>query len=102
MPCLFVSGEEMVTVGVDLRNKTGLLFLKVMPRNGRIKASVTGTSSTFGCYGCWVMDDDGNSGYVSEDDYNWWTLEWTEEERREKCSRTSEKIINSNKYNYNG
>lgn len=65
----FVSGEEMVTVGVDLRNKTGLRFAEGDAQKWQEQGKRDWDKFTFGCYGCWVMDDDGNLGYVSEDDY---------------------------------
>jgi|SRR5574344_597769 hypothetical protein len=65
----FVSGEEMVTVGVDLRNKTGLRFAEGDAQKWQDQGKRDWDKFTFGCYGCWVMDDDGNLGYVSEDDY---------------------------------
>ena len=66
----FVSGEEMVTVGVDLRNKTGLRFAEGDAQKWQEQGKRDWDKFTFGCYGCWVMDDDGNLGYVSEDDYS--------------------------------
>ena len=66
----FVSGEEMVTVGVDLRNKTGLRFAEGDAQKWQDQGKRDWDKFTFGCYGCWVMDDDGNLGYVSEDDYS--------------------------------
>jgi len=42
---------------------------------------------TFGCYGCWVMDDDGNLDYVSEEDY---TEElWNEQKKSGERNRAT-------------
>jgi len=42
---------------------------------------------TFGCYGCWVMDDDGNLDYVSEEDY---TEElWNEQKKSGERNRAA-------------
>ena len=43
-------------------------YVKVMTGNGKSRPKEW-DKYTFGCYGCWVMDDDGNLDYVSEDDY---------------------------------
>ena len=65
----FVSSDQMVTVGVDLRSKTGLRFAEGDAQKWQEQGKRDWDKFTFGCYGCWVMDDDGNLGYVSEDDY---------------------------------
>ena len=42
---------------------------------------------TFGCYGCWIMDDDGNLDYVSEEDY---TEElWNEQKKSGERNRAA-------------
>ena len=42
---------------------------------------------TFGCYGCWVMDDDGNLDYVPEEEY---TEElWNEQKKNGERNRAS-------------
>ena len=42
---------------------------------------------TFGCYGCWVMDDDGNLDYVPEEEY---TEElWNEQKKSGERNRAA-------------
>ena len=42
---------------------------------------------TFGCYGCWVMDDDGNLDYVPEEEY---TEElWNEQKKAGERNRSA-------------
>ena len=42
---------------------------------------------TFGCYGCWVMGDDGNLDYVPEEEY---TEElWNEQKKNGERNRAS-------------
>lgn len=65
----FVSGEEMVTVGVDLHSKTGLRFTEGDAQKWQEQGKRDWDKFTFGCYGCWVMDDEGNLDYVPEEEY---------------------------------
>ena len=70
-PVTFVREEddEPITVGIDLNNRTGV---RVAPGDAKMwseQRSRDWDKFTFGLYGCWVMDDDGNLDYVKEDDY---------------------------------
>ena len=48
---------------------------------------MNGDKYTFGCYGCWVMDDDGNLDYVPEEEY---TEElWNEQKKSGERNRAA-------------
>ena len=72
-------GED-VTVGIDLTERSGI---RVVLGGPELWMKEKGESDmgrfTFGIYGCWVRDADGNLGYVHEQDY---TDEiWAEQEK---------------------
>ena len=67
-PLTLVVDDEPVTVGID------------QPKREWDKY-------TFGVYGCWVMDDDGNLGYVPEEEY---TEElWNEQKKSAERNRAA-------------
>lgn len=68
-PMTFVLDEEPVTVGIDLNEATGIRLCQGDSQKWQEQSKREWDKYTFGCYGCWVMDDDGNLDYVSEDDY---------------------------------
>lgn len=68
-PLTFVMDEDPVTVGIDLNESTGIRLCQGDDRKWQEQTKREWDKYTFGCYGCWVMDDDGNMNYVSEDDY---------------------------------
>ena len=68
-PLTVVVDGESATVGIDLHAKSEW------------------DKYTFGCYGCWIMDDDGNLDYVSEEDY---TEElWNEQKKSGERNRAT-------------
>lgn len=79
-PVSFSEGDETVTAGIDLTERTGIR----MTAGGREqwlaeKGGSLRDRYSFGIFGCWVRDDDGNLDYVHEDDY---TEEiWAEQEK---------------------
>ena len=73
-PLTIVVDDEPVTVGID-------------GEKWREQTRREWDKYTFGCYGCWVMDDDGNLNYVSEDDY---TEEmWNEQKKSAERNRAA-------------
>ena len=68
-PLTFVMGEEPITVGIDLNDSTGIRLCQGDDQKWKEQTKREWDKYTFGCYGCWVMDDGGNLDYVSEDDY---------------------------------
>lgn len=68
-PLTFVMEDEPVTVGIDLNEKDGIRFCRGDSRKWSGQTKREWDKYTFGCYGCWVMDDDGNLDYVPEEQY---------------------------------
>lgn len=66
----FVMDDEAVTVGIDLKSDTGLRIEDGDNRQWKEAGKREWDKYTFGCYGCWIMGDDGDLNYVSEDDYD--------------------------------
>ena len=81
-----VEGEP-VTVGIDLHNKTGIRFCAGDAQKWKEQPKREWDKYTFGCYGCWVMDDDGNLDYVPEEEY---TEElWNEQKKSGERNRAA-------------
>lgn len=68
-PLTFVMEDEPVTVGIDLNEKNGIRFYQGDSQKWSEHTKREWDKYTFGCYGCWVMDDDGNLDYVPEEQY---------------------------------
>lgn len=68
-PLTFVMEDEPVTVGIDLNEKNGIRFCQGDSLKWNERTKREWDKYTFGCYGCWVMDDDGSLGYVPEEQY---------------------------------
>ncbi len=67
---IFVDDAE-VTVGIDLLNsKTGIRIEDGDSQKWKEAAKREWDKFTFGVYGCWIADDNGDMSYVPEDDYN--------------------------------
>ena len=83
---LAVEGDP-VTVGIDLKSKTGIRFCPGDEQKWKEQTKREWDKYTFGCYGCWVMDDDGNLDYVPEEEY---TEElWYEQKKSAERNRTA-------------
>lgn len=65
----FAIEDEPVTVGIDLKSDTGIRFANGDGEQWRKEGKREWDKYTFGIYGCWVMDDDGNLDYVPEEEY---------------------------------
>ena len=61
--------DEPVTVGIDLNEKNGIRFCQGDSQKWSGQAKREWDKYTFGCYGCWVMGDDGSLDYISEEQY---------------------------------
>ena len=86
-PLTLVVDDEPVTVGIDLHDKTGIRFCSGDSQKWKEQPKREWDKYTFGVYGCWVMDDDGNLNYVSEDDY---TEEmWNEQKKSAERNRAA-------------
>ena len=69
-PLTFVIDDEPVTVGIDLNSTTGIRFAQGDEQQWKERGKRDWDKFTFGCYGCWVTDDEGNHDYVLEDEYS--------------------------------
>ena len=69
-PLTLVVDDDPVTVGIDLRNRSGLRFCSGDEQKWREQTKLEWDKYTFGCYGCWVMGDDGTFDYVPEEEYS--------------------------------
>ncbi len=86
-PLTLVVDNQPVTVGIDLNTKTGIRFCSGDSQRWHEQSKREWDKYTFGCYGCWVMDDDGNLDYVSEDNY---TEElWNEQKKAGERNRAA-------------
>ena len=86
-PLTVVVDGEPATVGIDLHAKTGIRICSGDAQQWRNQPKREWDKYTFGCYGCWVMDDDGNLDYVSEEDY---TEElWNEQKKSGERNRAA-------------
>ena len=73
--------------GRHSKARTGIRFCHGDGEKWREQTRREWDKYTFGCYGCWVMDDDGNLNYVSEDDY---TEEmWNEQKKSAERNRAA-------------
>jgi hypothetical protein len=62
--------DEEVSIGIDLTEKSGLrLVLGDSQKWHKEKGEPTMSRYSFGIYGCWFMDQEGNLEYVHEPDY---------------------------------
>lgn len=86
-PLTLAVDDEAVTVGIDLHSKTGIRFCSGDEQKWREQSKREWDKYTFGCYGCWVMDGDGNLDYVPEEEY---TEElWNEQKKAGERNRTA-------------
>ncbi|MCD8313473.1 MAG: DUF3945 domain-containing protein, partial [Bacteroidales bacterium] len=68
-PVTFVMDDEPVSVGIDLNERTGIRLCEGDGLQWAERSKREWDKYTFGCFGCWVMDDDGNLDYVPEEEY---------------------------------
>ena len=86
-PLTLVVDDEPVTVGIDLHDKTGIRFCSGDSQKWKEQPKREWDKYTFGVYGCWVMDDDGNLDYVPEEEY---TEElWNEQKKSAERNRAA-------------
>ena len=78
-PLTFIIDDEQTTVGIDLNEKVGLRITEGDANKWREQNKRICEKYTFGCYGCWIMDNEGNLDYVREEDF---TEELWEEQRK--------------------
>ena len=86
-PQTLVVNDEPITVGIDLNSKTGIRFCSGDGQKWREQSKREWDKYTFGVYGCWIMDDDGNLDYIPEEEY---TEElWNEQKKSGERNRAA-------------
>lgn len=86
-PLTLIVENELMTVGIDLNARTGIRLCRGDEQRWREQGKRDWDKYTFGVYGCWMMDDDGNLDYVPEEQY---TEElWNEQKRAGERNRTA-------------
>ncbi len=86
-PLTLVVENEPVTVGIDLGDRTGIRLCSGDEQQWKERTKREWDKYTFGVYGCWVMDDDGNLDYVPEEEY---TEElWNEQKKSAERNRAA-------------
>lgn len=86
-PVTLVVEDEPMTVGIDLNESTGIRFCQGDEQKWKEQSKREWDKYNFGCFGCWVQDENGNLDYVSEDDY---TEElWNEQKKQGERNRTA-------------
>lgn len=68
-PLTFSIGNDPITIGVDLTDKKGIRICEGDDIEWKNQSKKEWGKYTFGCYGCWITDSDGNHDYISEEDY---------------------------------
>ena len=68
-PLTFAIGNDPITIGVDLTDKKGVRICEGDDIEWKNQSKKEWGKYTFGCYGCWITDSDGNHDYISEEDY---------------------------------
>lgn len=77
--------NDLLTIGIDLTDPTGIRLCSGDERAWRERRKQVCEKYNFGCFGCWIMDDDGNLDYVKEESY---TEELWEEMRKSGLRRS--------------
>ena len=86
-PLTILTGDETITVGVDLNESTGIRICAGDERKWNAEVKKDWEKYNYGCFGCWTMDEEGNLDYTPEEAY---TDEMWEEMRRKGESRKSQ------------
>ncbi len=86
-PLTLIVENDLVTVGIDLNARTGIRMCRGDEMKWREQGKREWDKYTFGVYGCWMMDADGNLDYVPEAQY---TEEiWNEQKKAGERNRAA-------------
>ena len=86
-PLTLLVDDDTVTVGIDLTTPTGIRFCSGDGQKWKERDKREWDKYNFGCYGCWIMDEDGNLDYVPEEEY---TEElWNEQKKSGERNRAA-------------
>lgn len=61
--------DEIITIGIDLNEPTGIRLSEGDEQRWRQQSRREWGKHNFGCFGCWMMDEEGNLDYIREEDY---------------------------------
>lgn len=64
-----ISNNQQVSLGIDLHSRSGIRFAAGNEEQWERESKREWEKYTFGAFGCWVMDEDGNLDYVRDEDY---------------------------------
>ena len=64
-----LSNKQQISLGIDLNSKSRIRFAAGDESQWRRESKREWDKYTFGAFGCWIMDDNGNLNYVSDEDY---------------------------------
>ncbi len=64
-----LTGETLMTVGVDLNEPTGIRICIGDERQWKNEVKKDWDKHNYGCFGCWTMDEEGNLDYIQEEEY---------------------------------
>lgn len=68
-PLTVADGDDMMTIGIDLTEPTGLLVCAGDSVQWKKASKKEWEKYNFGCFGCWSTDEAGNLNYIHEEDY---------------------------------
>lgn len=68
-PVTFSEGDEQITAGIDLNDRTGVRIEVGDERKWRMNQEAALDKFNFGLWGCWILDDGGGLSYIYEEDY---------------------------------
>jgi hypothetical protein len=88
-PLTVLTGDDTITVGVDLNESTGIRIATGDERKWNAEVKKDWERYNYGCFGCWMMDEEGNLDYLPEEKY---TDEMWEEMRRKGEDRKSQVV----------
>lgn len=86
-PLTLIADNDMVTVGIDLNARTGIRMSRGDEQKWREQGKREWDKYTFGVYGCWMMDDDGNLDYIPEEQYT--EKLWNEQKKAGERNRAA-------------
>lgn len=69
-PLTLIESDDMLTIGIDLNEPTGVRICFGDEHLWRERSKKGWKKYNFGCFGCWVMDEQGNLDYVKEEEYS--------------------------------
>lgn len=63
-------GDGLISIGIDLSEPTGIRVCAGDSIQWEKTSKKEWEKYSFGCFGCWVTDDEGNHDYVPEEEYS--------------------------------